>query len=324
MDAPPIQYARSESDDGNTAMKFGVHLPHMGQLATRENLVRFAREADTLGFDSCWVADHIVPPQHVDSKYPYSATGAWTPSRDQPWLEPLATLLFVAGCTENVQLGTSVMVLGYRPPIQTAKIWTTLDTLSGGRAILGIGVGWMKEEFDALGMPFDHRGARADEMMEIYHKLFTEPAPSHDGRFYKFKAVSFEPKPVRGQIPIWVGGHSRPAYRRTARYGDVFQAVFVTPAELADQWAELQAACDAVGRDPATLGLSIHERLRHVHPEDEGTLSGSTDHIVEKIGRMAEMGVSHITMGIAAGDGGVDTQIEAMQRFMADVRPQVG
>lgn len=305
-------------------MKFGVHLPHMGRNATRDNLKRFAQEADRLGFDSCWVSDHIVLPETVESRYPYNATGDWVPRTNTPWLDPIATLLFVAGCTENIHLGTSVMVLGYRPPIQTAKLWTTLDNLSDGRAILGIGVGWMQEEFDALGMPFDHRGARADEMIEIFTKLFTESSPSHDGRFYRFKPLGFEPKPTRGRIPIWVGGHSPVAYRRTARYGDVFHAVFATPSQVAEQWSAVQAACDDAGRDPATVELSFRAALYYdADVDDDTAFHGAPAQLVEQLGRLAEIGVSHITMDIAAR-GGIDVQIEIMQRFAADVRPQIG
>lgn len=307
-------------------MQFGVHLPHIGPQANRENLIRVAQEADELGFDSCWVSDHIAWPQSIHSRYPYNETGEFPAASNQiPWLDSIATLLFVAGCTENVHLGTTVMILGYRPALQTAKLWATLDNVSNGRAILGVGIGWMREEFEALGMPFDHRGARADEMLEIYRTLFSEAQPSFTGRFYKFDAVGFEPKPVRGQIPVWVGGHSAAAYRRVARYGDVFHAAFSTPALLVEQWRGVQAACEKEGRDPASVGLSVRMRLRlDSQREDEGALRGSPDQIVDQIGRFAEMGVSHITMDIAAGGGAVDAQVEVMQRFASDVRPSVG
>ena len=152
-------------------MQFGVSLPTIGPLATRENLIRVAQEAETLGFDSCVVSDHIAMPDRVESYYAYGdtdpdvETGVYPYGLDQIRLDGIAALLFVAACTERVQLASAVIILGLRPPIQTAKLWVTLDTLSHGRAILGVGVGWMREEFEALGMPFDHRGARADEML---------------------------------------------------------------------------------------------------------------------------------------------------------------
>ena len=187
-----------------------------------------------------------------------------------------------------------------------------------------MGVGWMLEYLEALGLPFDHRGARADEMIEIFNKLFTEATPSHDGRFYEFKPLGFEPKPTRGRIPIWVGGHSPVAYRRTARYGDVFHAVFASPSTIAEQWSAVQAACADAGRDPATVELSFRGALHYgADIDDDTAFHGAPDQIVEQFGRLAEIGVSHITMDIAAR-GGVDVQIEVMRRFVSDVRPHVG
>jgi alkanesulfonate monooxygenase SsuD/methylene tetrahydromethanopterin reductase-like flavin-dependent oxidoreductase (luciferase family) len=149
-------------------MEFGVHLPHLGHQAERGPLMEFARKADQLGFHSGWVSDHVAWPTEVESRYPYSDNGDFPAPFNTPWLDPLGTLLFVAACTERLRLGTTVLILGYRPPVQTAKLLATLDVLSEGRAILGVGVGWMREEFEALGMPFDHRGARGDEQLEIF------------------------------------------------------------------------------------------------------------------------------------------------------------
>ena len=141
-------------------MEWGVHLPQLGRTANREALVRFARRAEAPGCHSGWVSDHIAWPEAIASKYPYTEDGTFAPPPDMRWLDAFGTLFFVAACTERLRLGTTVLVLGYRPPVLTAKAVASLDLLSGGRAILGVGVGWMKEEFDVVGMPFDHRGAR--------------------------------------------------------------------------------------------------------------------------------------------------------------------
>jgi probable F420-dependent oxidoreductase len=309
-------------------MKFGVHLPHNGPHATqdkaRDSLLRFATVADELGYDSCWVSDHIAwpDPAELTSRYPYSADGSFAAPPDTPWIDPLSALTFVAAVTERIHLGTTVIVMGYRPPIQTAKLWASLDVLSNGRAILGVGVGWMLEEFEALGMPHDHRGARADEMLDIYQTLFTEAQPEHEGRFYRFPKLGFEPKPPRGRIPIWVGGNSAPAYRRTARYGDVFYPVFSPPAVVAAEWQATRDACEAAGRDPAEVSLALRLRLRMDRESgDEGALHGSVDEIVQQIGAYADVGVDHFTLDIARGV--VDGQIEVLQKFASDVRRQV-
>ena len=309
-------------------MKFGVHLPHIGPVATRDNVMRFAQQAESLGFDSCWVSDHIAYPDTatLESQYPYNDTGDFPAPAEMPWLDAIGTLLFVAGCTEKLQLGTTVMILGYRPAIQTAKLWTTLDTVSNGRAILGVGVGWMQEEFEALGRPFDHRGPRGDEALEIFEALFSQESIRFEGRFTEFGPVGFAPKPVNGHIPIWVGGHSTPAYRRTARYGDACHAVFIPPETVAEQWAEVGRWCDEVGRDRSEVELTLRLRLAiDQESEDEGALRGSSDEIVELIGRYAQVGVSHITLDVGpVATAGVDGQLEAMRRFSANVLPQLG
>ena len=311
-------------------MQFGVSLPTIGPLATRENLIRVAQEAETLGFDSCVVSDHIAMPDRVESYYAYGdtdpdvETGVYPYGLDQIRLDGIAALLFVAACTERVQLASAVIILGLRPPIQTAKLWVTLDTLSHGRAILGVGVGWMREEFEALGMPFDHRGARADEMLQIFETLFRDPKPSFDGRFYRFPPLNFNPKPVRGHIPIWIGGITPAAFRRTARFGDAFHPVYLAPATMAEQWRGVQASCETLGRDPATVELTAGLRLRlgEDRQDDEGALCGGADRVADRIGQYARIGVSHLVIDVLTS-GGIDAQIELMRRFAADVRPQV-
>ncbi len=308
-------------------MKFGVHLPHIGHVATRTNVIRFAREAESLGFDSCWVSDHIAFPDitTLESQYPYNETGAFPASHSSPWLDAIGTLLFVAGCTERIQLGTTVMILGYRPAIQTAKLWSTLDTVSDGRAILGVGVGWMEEEFNTLGMPFDHRGPRGDEFLEIFEALYTQDSITFNGRFSEFGPIGFAPKPVNGRIPIWVGGHSTAAYRRAARYGDAFHAVFIPPETVTKQWAEVGHWCDEFQRDRDDVELTLRLRLAIDHETvDEGALHGSAESIVEQIAAYASLGVSHITLDvkpIAAEN--VEGQLEAMRRFAQSVLPHI-
>src|SRR5690606_6400356 len=152
--------------------------------------------------------------------------GSFPPPPDMSWLDPIGTMFFVAGVTENLKLGPTVLVLGYRLPVVTAKAIASLDVLSEGRVILGVGVGWMREAFEVHGMPFDHRGKRADEQLELFLELFTEEHPSYDGTYYQIPEIGFEPKPAQAKVPVWVGGDTEPAFRRVVRYGDAFHAAF--------------------------------------------------------------------------------------------------
>jgi probable F420-dependent oxidoreductase len=304
-------------------MRFGVHLPHLGRQASGAALRDFAREAEALGFDSGWVSDHIAWPAEVASRYPYTESGDFPAPFGVPWLDPLGTLLFTAACTERLRLGTTVLILGYRPPVQTAKLLATLDSLSDGRLILGVGVGWMREEFEALGMPFDHRGARADEQLEIFEALFTQESPAYEGRFYRFPAIGFQPKPPQGHVPVWVGGNTEPAFRRVTRYGDGFHAAFTPLPELEQHWARVRALCEQQGRDPAGVVLSAR-----VYLDPAGTarpdvsLAGGPEQMAEQIAGYAAIGVSHLVLDITA-PGGLAGRLDAMRRFAADVMPRV-
>ena len=209
------------------------------------------------------------------------------------WLDPIQTLTFAAAHTEKAWLGVSVLVLGMRQPVWNAKQLITLDVLSQGRFILGVGVGWMKEEFDVLEMPFDHRGARVDEQLEMFGQLFREQRPEHHGRFYDFPPIGFNPKPVHGRIPIWVGGHAEPAFRRAAKYGDDFHAIALhsNPTEVQEQWQAVQRECEAIDRDPSSITLSLRGSLHYgQHDLDDGSLHGTDDQIVDAVGQWEAIG----------------------------------
>ncbi|MBI2764567.1 MAG: LLM class flavin-dependent oxidoreductase [Chloroflexi bacterium] len=300
-------------------MEFGVHLPHLGRQADRENLVRFAREADRLGFHSAWVSDHVAWPHEVESRYPYTENGDFPAPFNTPWLDPIGTLLFVAACTERIKLGTTVLILGYRPPVQTAKLLATLDVLAEGRTILGAGVGWMREEFEVLGMPFDHRGARGDEQLEIFERLFADPMPSYSGKFYQFPEIAFSPKPPNGRIPVWVGGDTEPAFKRAARFGDALHAAFTPPEKLAIHWARTRQLREELGRDPNEMLLSARIYLDFDGNSDpKKALVGTPAQMKEQVGALAKLGAGHILLDIVAR-GGVQGRLEAMQRFAAEV-----
>src|SRR5918992_718867 len=243
-------------------MKFGFYLPTRGETATPEALETLVTRGEALGFHSAVIADHVVFPTEVRSKYPYTVSGEFPGAGDA--LEQLTLMAFVAGITKRLRLVTSVMILPYRNPVLTAKMLATADVLSKGRVTVGVGVGWLREEFEALQAPdFDQRGAASNEYLEIFKTVWTQDPASFDGAFYQFKSLRCLPQPLqKPHPPIWIGGHSRPALRRVAKYGDGWHPVGANPAvplrppEMKEKIDALKRFTEAEGRDPAALTLS--------------------------------------------------------------------
>ena len=305
-------------------MEWGIHLPHIGRQASREAVLRMARSADELGMHSGWVSDHIAWPAHIESHYPYTEDGHFPGGTDMPWLDPVGTLFFVGAVTERLKLGATVLILGYRPPMLTAKAFASLDVMTGGRALLGVGVGWMREEFEVLGMPWDHRGARADEQLELFQAMFSREMPSYEGRYYQVPEVGFSPRPEAGRLPVWVGGDTEPAFRRTVRFGDAFHAAFQKRSEVADAWRRIGELCDEADRDRSEVTLSIRLYLDDTGTmEADKSIAGSAEEMADAAGRWGEIGVSHILLDPVAR-GGFEGRLAAVERFMTDVAPRVG
>jgi len=305
-------------------MDIGVHLPQLGRGATRSALTEFCAEAERLNVHSGWVSDHIAWPADIASKYPYSDDGLFPAPNTMAWLEPIGTLLFAAAITENMKLGQTVLIMGYRPPVQTAKLIATLDVLSEGRAILGAGVGWMREEFDVLGMPYDNRGKRADEQLEIFHTLFTDETPSYDGEYYSFPDIKFEPKPLQERVPVWIGGASEPAYRRTARFGDCFHAAFEPIDKVTHEWERVRELTTEADRNPEDMQLSVRLYLDPAsNMKPALSIAGGDEQMIETMSQWKAIGVDHVLVDITA-PGGTAGRLEAMQSFMTNVVPNVG
>src|SRR4051794_31440171 len=249
-------------------MQFGFSAPTAGPLSALDPLVRLCTAAEELGFDYATFSDHVVIPTEIASPYPYSATGEFTNQGTGERNEQLIELAFVAARTTRLRLVTSVMVIPHRPAVLAAKQLATIDTLSGGRVVLGIGAGWMKEEFEAIGAPpFAERGKVTDEYVAAFKELWTKDRPKFSGAYVNFDKITFAPKPVqKGGIPIWVGGESGPALRRTAKYGDAWYPIPNNPAFPMDSLKRLTAGIERLrkltmeaGRDvkagAGTLGL---------------------------------------------------------------------
>jgi probable F420-dependent oxidoreductase len=238
-------------------MKFGTGLAFFPPAPfDPAPIVHYAQVADRVGYDSVWIPEHVAIPQDYASRYPYRPEGK-LPGDDEnmPWPEPLLCLSYVAAVTRKIRLGTIIIILPLRHPLYIAKEMATLDVLSGGRAMLGIGSGWLKEEFEALGLDFHTRGMRTDESIEAIRALWRDNPTSYSGKHFKFGPLKSFPKPLqKGGIPIHVGGNSPAAIRRTARYGDGYIPVG-TLEEAAPLFEQLRAECKRIGRNPAEIEL---------------------------------------------------------------------
>ncbi|MFN8027871.1 MAG: LLM class F420-dependent oxidoreductase [Acidimicrobiia bacterium] len=274
-------------------MQLGVSLPHTGALAAPAFLRDFAIAADELGFGSLWGVDHMVMPHHTDSLYTLGRKPA--PIGDDavsgllaPNYEMHTSLTFVAGLTSRIKLGTAVAVLPIRNAVMNARQVATLDVLSGGRVIYGIGVGWLQEEADAMGMPWDRRGARSDEHIELMRTLWCAEGDlvEFHGQFHDLPLMDPEPRPVQRPVPVLVGGHSEVALRRAGRIGDGWIAAMMSPDRLQEHWDAVRREADGAGRDPDALMLVSGVSAR-----------GDRDE-VEFLRAYAAVGVDHLNVHV--------------------------
>lgn len=228
-------------------MKFG--LAFASSVGTDpESALEIARLAESVGFDSIWGGEHIVRPARISSPYPYSEDGEMPGDAETPIPDPLIWLAYVAAATPSVRLGTCILILPQRNPVVLAKELATLDQLTGGRVELGIGVGWLEEEFDVLGIPWARRGARTDEYVAAMRALWAGPEAEFHGEFVDFQPATCSPRPVDGTIPIMVGGDTPAAIRRAARLADGYFPGTNDPEQLAALMRDLEAAVAAADR----------------------------------------------------------------------------
>jgi probable F420-dependent oxidoreductase len=271
-------------------MEVGVHVPQVGPPASKDAVTSFARAADDAGFDGLWTFDHVVLQKEQQSKYPYSPDGSlgFPPTMD--FLEPLPQLAYLAGVTKRARLGTSVLVLPMRQPVLHAKIIATIDFLSNGRFVLGAGVGWWKQEFEALGVPFERRGKRMDECLQLVRALWTEEFTNFRGEFYECVDWACNPKPVNGDIPIWLGGESKGQLERVGRYADGWLATVRSLPTLQQDFEIAKQAAREAGRDPSKLIIAV-EGAAVLAPD-------ALDKAAERLHRLKEQGISHAIAGV--------------------------
>ena len=266
-------------------------------------LKHYAKRVEELGFESILVGDHVVLPTGGTNQYPYTADGSFVRPADDPFLETMTLLGFLVACTETIRLGSTVIILPYRNPVVQAKMFSSLDVLSNGRMVCGIGVGWLEKEFDTLGVPYPDRGPMSDEFLEMFKILWTETNPEYHGKYYSFDGIQFYPKPVQQPLPIWVGGHTRRALRRTAKYGHCWHPTRQTPDFVAQNLPYLRQQTEAAGRDPADILISLKRSLHFTDiglPEvgttrSTGAVIGTTQEVIDDIYYCKELGVDHLT-----------------------------
>jgi len=313
------------------SITFGCSVPSRGPMASPENLRTLAQRAEDLGFDSVWVSDHIILPTEVDSFYPYAADGVATFTPDQPYYEPISTLNFLAGCTHRVRLGTHVLILPYRNPVLTAKMLATLDVLSNGRVILGAGVGWMEEEFQALGLDnFGQRGAVSNEYLRLFKELWTQTVPEFHGKHYDVSGAGFLPQPVqKPHPPIWIGGHTEPAIRRAAELGDGWMPIGLRPPanlepeEFAIKVARLRRLTVQSDRpeDAVALCFSTNVNFQMTPESSRRMMTGRPEQIAADLRQYQDLGVTNFILSFS-GDS-IDGQREAMEQFSREVVPLI-
>lgn len=266
------------------------------------------KAAETAGFESLWGGEHVILPSTIESKYPYTADGKIPVDPDTPVPDPLIWLAFAAAAAPKMRLGTCILIVPQRNPLVLAKELATLDRLSGGRVELGLGVGWMKEEFDALGVPWERRGARNDEYIAAMKALWAGPGASFKGEFVNFEPVTCSPRPVHGSIPIVVGGDSEAAIQRVARIADGYFPGEGDVNRLRELIRRVREAAERAGRDPLSIEINAMFGQQMADP-------------IKGAEQLAELGVSRAMLPafFFAGPGGLDRLAEFGERVVRAV-----
>ncbi len=273
-------------------MKVGVNLLNFGPGAFPENFSEWAKTSEELGYHFLGVSDHVALTRDVASQYP------------PPFYDPFTLLAWLSGITKKIELATTVAILPYRNPLSLARVGANVDRLSGGRFILGVGVGWAREEFEVLGVPFEKRGAVADEYLEALLELWTKDEASYQGRFVQFENVATGPRPERApHPPIWVGGGSDAALRRAARFGDAWHPIRVRIPWLEKKAAELTAVAESIGRPTPALCPRILLRLTEA-PEGDSRRAGegTLEQVRRDFADLERLGCPYVLLDFFTGD----------------------
>jgi probable F420-dependent oxidoreductase len=292
-------------------MRYGVAIPHANRFAKPAAIRAMARVVEDLGFDSIWVSDHIIVPE---------GSGYIPEFMD----EPLAVLSFLAAETKHVTIGTSVLIVPYRDPVFAAKFLSSVDYLSEGRLVVGIGAGWLQEEFSALGVPFEERGPRTDEYLRVYRNLWETETSSFEGQWKRYGKMRMFPKQAegrRGTIPIWVGGNGAPSIRRAAELGDGWHPINLSPGQLKELMGSYRAQCEKFGKQPGPVCLRHMPGGRTQPGGDRQPLTGSPDEQSADIRAYAEAGLDELMLSLPFRS--LDELTSGLREFMRSVAPRV-
>jgi probable F420-dependent oxidoreductase len=305
------------------AMLIGVTVPNSGALAASGAVVEIADYAEQSGFASVWVVDHVVLPHVSSQAYPYTRQQGVSLPPTWPILDPLITLAAIASRTSRVLLGTGVYLLPLRHPVINAKLAASVDVIAKGRLRLGVGLGWIKEEYTTLDVAWETRGRQFDEQIDLLRTLWRDEAPDFDGEFWQVRDIGFEPKPINRAIPLLIGGRNDAARRRAAKRGDGWHLIDMEPAEVAAARAALAEDCRAVGRSPDQVPTSMYASLL-IHDADisddqrQFPLMGSVDQIAAQLRAYRAAGLDHIVLAAR----GLDT-VQGYKDVFDRVRSQI-
>jgi len=287
-------------------LKIGYSLSNNQGMEDIQGVIDLAARCEDLGFDSVWASEHVF-----NVSYVYDRIG------DKPYYEPLTVLTYVAAKTSTIGLGTSVLVLPYHNPIRLAKVAATLDVLSGGRVMLGVGVGVIEEELEAMGSPFAERGAITDETIAIMKELWTKEDPSYQGKYHSFSGMKFTPKPVqKPHIPIIIGGTSKAAIRRAACSGAAWHPTALSPEVLAQGMEYLKEQVVTAGRDPSEVEVSVSAAIGSTHNHNRYSLGEDPEEVLERAQKYQEMGVGRLVVSPNTRD---QSQLRPIMEMIAEV-----
>ncbi len=303
-------------------IEFGVVLnTFQGEALSPDGFERIASAAEDFGFAVLWAPDHAVLPAEIPNVYPYSPDGDPGPyiAAEQDFYPALETLTYCAAVTDRIRIGTHVCVAPYRHPAALAKRVLAVDALSEGRLEFGVGAGWLPTEFELLDVPFDERGARLEEFLEVFRRACADGELAFDGRFHEFQRAGFHPQADRGRPRIWVGGRSGAAYRRIAEYGDGWVTVWDRPAAVRTQRDRILAAWNDYDRTGSPeIAVTRPIRLRDAAGGDR-PLDGPAAAVIDDVRAYRDAGVTCLNVDFFTT--AVDEQIEQLRRFAEDVMP---